>query len=122
MFVLTRAEPGVGKRLGSRRMGYVRTHLQSPLIKNNRRGPEATCHGSQGLRLSAGRHRPRHGERMRLWNRLRCWLVRSRLERDLAEEMRLHRETLEDQFVREGMPRSDARLAAARQFGSASAA
>src|SRR5262245_43174342 len=62
------------------------------------------------------------GERMRLWNRLRCWLLRSRLERDLAEEMRLHRETLEDRFVREGMSRSDARLAAARQFGAATAA
>src|SRR6266849_8584983 len=36
--------------------------------------------------------------------------------------MRLHRETLEDRFVREGMSRSDARLAAARQFGPATAA
>ena len=49
---------------------------------------------------------------MRLWNRLRYWVVRARLERDLAEEMRLHRETLEDRFVREGISRSEARLAA----------
>ena len=59
---------------------------------------------------------------MRLWNRFRYRLLRSRLERDLAEEMRLHRETLEDQFVRDGMSRPDARLEAARQFGNATVA
>lgn len=59
---------------------------------------------------------------MRLWNRVRFWLRRPRLNEDLAEEIRLHRLMLEDQFARDGMPRVEARLAAARKFGSATAA
>ncbi|PYR23432.1 MAG: hypothetical protein DMF98_18450 [Acidobacteria bacterium] len=39
---------------------------------------------------------------MKPWPRLRYWLRRPRLEADLAEEIRLHREMLEDEFVREG--------------------
>src|SRR5439155_2888373 len=54
---------------------------------------------------------------MKFLNRVRYWVVRSRLERDLAEEMRLHRERLEEQFLRDGMAPGDARFAAARQFG-----
>ena len=56
---------------------------------------------------------------MNLWNRLRHWTHRPHPGNDLAEEIRLHRELLEEQFVSEGMPRAAARTAAARQFGNA---
>jgi len=59
---------------------------------------------------------------MKLWNRIRHWTRRPRLQRDLSEEIRVHREMLEEQFIAEGMSAVDARTAAARQFGSASAA
>jgi putative ABC transport system permease protein len=45
-----------------------------------------------------------------------------RVETELADEIRLHREMLEEEFVREGMPREQAARSAARQFGNASAA
>ncbi|HEX3746940.1 MAG TPA: ABC transporter permease [Bryobacteraceae bacterium] len=56
---------------------------------------------------------------MRLWNRL---LLRVRGGSELADEIRLHREMLEEEFVREGMSRKEAAHAAARQFGNAGAA
>jgi putative ABC transport system permease protein len=59
---------------------------------------------------------------MKLWNRIRYWIRRPRLQRDLSEEIRLHREMLQEQFIAQGMSPVDARTAAARQFGSASAA
>jgi predicted permease len=59
---------------------------------------------------------------VRLWNRLRYWLHRPRVENDLAEEIRLHRELLEERFAAGGMPPADARTAAARQFGNSTAA
>ncbi len=55
---------------------------------------------------------------MRLWNRLGCWLRHSRLESDLTEEIRLHRELLEEQFLGSGVSPREARHAAARAFGS----
>lgn len=59
---------------------------------------------------------------MRLWNRIRYWTQQPHLQRDLSEEIRLHREMLQEQFIAEGMSPVDARTAAARQFGSANAA
>ncbi len=53
---------------------------------------------------------------MRLWNRLRHWADGPRVECDLADEMRLHREMLEQQFAAQGMSREDARAAAARIY------
>lgn len=55
---------------------------------------------------------------MRWWNRARFWFARPRLERELDEEMRAHREMLEEQYVRDGMDRDEARCAARRQFGN----
>ena len=55
---------------------------------------------------------------MRFWNRL---LLRTRINRgasELNDEIRLHREMLEEEFVREGMSRQEAARAAARQFGN----
>ena len=52
------------------------------------------------------------------WTRLQYWLRRRRLDADLAEEMRLHREMLEDQLVREGASPTEARFAAERRFGN----
>jgi putative ABC transport system permease protein len=45
-----------------------------------------------------------------------------RVETELTDEIRLHRELLEEEFVREGMSRGDAARATALQFGNASAA
>ncbi|MDP2998162.1 MAG: ABC transporter permease [Bryobacterales bacterium] len=59
---------------------------------------------------------------MRLWNRVRFWLQRPRLNNDLAEEIRLHREMLEEQLIRGGTPPGEARFAAARRFGNLTAA
>ena len=59
---------------------------------------------------------------MKLWNRLRYWLARRRLNTDLAEEIRLHREMLEEQLIRDGAPPGEARFAAARRFGNLTAA
>jgi len=58
---------------------------------------------------------------MKLWNRLRRWSGRRAAESELAEEIRQHREMLEEQFVAEGMPRDEARTAAAREFGNTTA-
>lgn len=46
---------------------------------------------------------------MKLWTRLRCLVDRGRLERDLAEEMRAHRQMLEQQYAGEGLPPEEAR-------------
>jgi putative ABC transport system permease protein len=54
---------------------------------------------------------------MRILNRLSFLFKRARFNSDLEAEMRAHREMLEEQFVREGMPPDEARLAARRQLG-----
>jgi predicted permease len=59
---------------------------------------------------------------MRFWNRFRLRARGGRLESELSGEIRLHREMLEEEFVRGGMPRPEAARAAARQFGNSSAA
>jgi putative ABC transport system permease protein len=58
---------------------------------------------------------------MKPWKRLRAWIAGSRLDRELADEMAAHRRLLEDQFLREGLSEDEARLAAARRFGNATA-
>jgi hypothetical protein len=49
---------------------------------------------------------------MTLWNRLRFRISRRSLERDLEEEMRAHREMLQQQLIGEGMSAEEARYAA----------
>ena len=53
---------------------------------------------------------------MRLWNKIRSRLGRS-VDGGLAEEMRLHREMLEDRFRAEGLSPDEARRRAACEFG-----
>ncbi len=56
---------------------------------------------------------------MREWlNRLRDWLRRDRLDAELAEEMRFHREQLERDAQAAGVDPVEARYAAARQLGN----
>ena len=55
---------------------------------------------------------------MRLWNRIRFWVSRRRLDRELADEASAHREMIERQLRQEGLSAADARAAALRQFGS----
>jgi hypothetical protein len=59
---------------------------------------------------------------MRFWKRLQNLGKRRRMEADLAEEMRIHREMAEARFRDEGATASQAQDAARRQFGNASAA
>jgi putative ABC transport system permease protein len=59
---------------------------------------------------------------MRAWSRL-IWRLRhgwrrDALERELAEEVRVHLELLEDQQLRSGVPEAEARQAARREFGN----
>lgn len=59
---------------------------------------------------------------IRVWNRLLLRLRGGRLESELNEEIRQHREMLEAEFLHSGMTPREAAQAAARQFGNASAA
>ena len=59
---------------------------------------------------------------MRFWNRLRLRARQDRLQSELTDEIRLHRELLEEEFRRQGMSPDDAAREAARQFGNASVA
>ncbi len=59
---------------------------------------------------------------MRFWNRLRLRIRRGRLESELNDEIRLHREMLEEQFRGEGMSQAEASRAASQQLGNAAAA
>jgi putative ABC transport system permease protein len=59
---------------------------------------------------------------VKFWNRFRLRSRGNRLEGDLTDEIRLHRELLKEEFVRDGMPPAEAARAAARQFGNAGAA
>ena len=59
---------------------------------------------------------------MKFWNRFRLRSRGNRLEGDLTDEIRLHRELLREEFERDGMPAVEAARAAARQFGNAGAA
>jgi len=58
---------------------------------------------------------------MRFWNRLRFWFRRSQLESELAEEIRLHRQMLDEHFLRDGLEPQDAHAAANRRFGNRTA-
>ena len=55
---------------------------------------------------------------MKIWNRIRFWSARTRLDRDLAAETRAHREMLAEHFEQEGMSPEEAHFAAWRRFGS----
>jgi predicted permease len=59
---------------------------------------------------------------MKFWNRFLLRLRGGHLEAELNDEIRLHREMLEAEFVRAGMTPREAAQAAARQFGNTSAA
>jgi len=55
---------------------------------------------------------------MKLWNRIRFWLTRTRLDSELADEIGAHREMLERQLRGEGLSPADAHAAARRRFGN----
>ncbi len=55
---------------------------------------------------------------MRLWNRIRFWFTRGRLDSELADEIRAHREMLERQLRDEGLSPAAAHAAARRRFGN----
>src|SRR5881392_2497825 len=59
---------------------------------------------------------------MRSWSRLRSWLRaalrRSRMERDMDAELRLHIEAFAEDLVHSGVPREEAWRRARIEFGS----
>lgn len=59
---------------------------------------------------------------MKLWNRFRLRARGGRLESELHDEIRLHREMLEEELARQGMSRDEAARTAACQFGNSLAA
>src|SRR5258708_38544439 len=59
------------------------------------------------------------GKVSELWRRVGMLVRRGKFERELEEEMRLHRELKEREFIAEGVEEQEARYAANRQFGNA---
>lgn len=59
---------------------------------------------------------------MKLWKRIRNVLARDAFDRDLQEEMRIHREMAEEELNRLGTPKEEAHYAAMRAFGNATLA
>jgi putative ABC transport system permease protein len=55
---------------------------------------------------------------MKTWNRLRFWLSRDRLGRELADEIGAHRGMLEEQYLQAGSPPQEARASTQRRFGN----
>ncbi len=53
-----------------------------------------------------------------VWHRLTALLTRRRLDRDLADELAFHLAMREDEYIRAGLTRDEARAAARRQFGN----
>jgi predicted permease len=59
---------------------------------------------------------------MRFWNRFRLRTRGASLHSELSDEIRLHREMLQEEFIRGGMAPAEAARAAAQQFGNSSSA
>ena len=59
---------------------------------------------------------------MKLWNKIRNLLNREAFDRDLQEEMRIHREMAEEKLNQLGAPKEEAHYAAMRAFGNATLA
>jgi len=59
---------------------------------------------------------------MKLWKRIRYLLNREAFDRDLQEEMRIHREMAEEKLNQLGAPKEEAHHAAMRAFGNATLA
>src|SRR5258708_40126262 len=54
-----------------------------------------------------------------IWRRMQMLVRREKFARELEEEIRLHRELKEKEFIADGVDASEARYAANRQFGNA---
>jgi len=59
------------------------------------------------------------GRLSEIWRRVGMLVRRGKFERELEEEMRLHRELKEKALIAEGMEKQEARYAANRKFGNA---
>jgi predicted permease len=53
-----------------------------------------------------------------VWHRLTALIARRRLDRDLADELAFHLAMREEDYIRAGLTRDDARAAARRRFGN----
>src|SRR5262249_9460360 len=103
-------------------MGAFRKQSASAVLQNHVRRPQTAGRGKTKFRRAAGGHCPSDGDAMKLWNRIRNLLHRRAFDRDLQEEMRIHREMVEEKLNQLGTPKEEARYAAMRAFGNATLA
>src|SRR3954447_4489300 len=103
-------------------MGTFRKQSARAVLQDHSQRPQAACPGKTKLRCAAGGHRPCDGDAMKLWKRIRCLLNREAFDRDLQEEMRIHREMAEEKLGQLGAPKEEAHYAAMRAFGNSTLA
>src|SRR5215831_7972029 len=103
-------------------MGTFRKQSESEVLQNHRGGPQTARQGKKKLRRAAGGHRPCDGDAMKPWKRIRYLLNREAFDRELQEEMRIHREMAEEKLSQLGTLKEEAHYAAMRAFGNATLA
>src|SRR5215467_9338581 len=99
-------------------MGLLRKQSASALLKDHSHRPQTTFSGKKKIQSAAGGHRPCDGDAMKLWKKICNLLNREAFDRDLQEEMRIHREMAEEELNQLGTPKEEAHYAAMRAFGS----
>src|SRR3954449_713962 len=103
-------------------MGNFRKQSARAVLQNHCGRPQTTCSRKKKLRCAGGGHRPCDGDAMKVWKRIRYLLNRETFDRDLREEMRIHREMAEEKLNQLGAPKHEAHYAAMRAFGNATLA
>src|SRR5207302_7012112 len=73
-------------------VGSHREQQAGAILQDHTCGSQTTGRGKAEFRVSVGRDRKSDGGVMKIWKRLRLWTKRGEFERDLAEEVRFHRE------------------------------
>src|SRR6478609_11961132 len=99
-------------------MGGFRKQSTSAVLQDHAHGPQTACPRKKKLQCAADGHRPCDGDAMKLWKKIRYLLNREAFDRDLQEEMRIHREMAEEQLNQLGTPKEEAHYAAMRAFGN----
>src|SRR5215468_12086727 len=99
-------------------MGTFRKQSASAVLQDHSHGPQTACPRKKKLRCAAGGHRPCDGDAMKIWKQIRNLLNREAFDRDLQEEMLIHREMAEEKLNQLGTPKEEAHYAAMRAFGN----
>src|SRR5215467_2363372 len=99
-------------------MGTFRKQSASALLQDHSHRPQTTLSGKAKIQCAVGGHRSRDGDAMKLWKKLRNLMNRRAFDRDLQEEMGIHREMAEEKLNQLGTPTEEAYYAAMRTFGN----